>query len=628
MNFAGSEHAPKSRGGWLIVSILILGVLVGGGTYLLSGEKTNKADLLFHTVKYEDLDLTVIERGTLESSRNLDVTCQVKASKGGNFSTIITWIIEDGTYVKKGQHIATLDDAALEDQERTQRIALSIAQSAHTKARSDLKSIMKEIDEALLKAVNMLRGSELDLEKYLGVTRGTLAKMEYTARKEFLAEMEKDFESFLVRLTKEQPKFEGEFRQLLDDVNGRIELAEAEHEQWKDKAAYSQRMVIKGYVTQSQAQADESRLNSATETLKKLRTERRLLIAFTAQKAVQNYCSLLKEAELALERTLIQNDAKDEQARSELSTKKLIEEQEQGKFNEIVKQIKLCRIYAPQDGLVVYYQSEQSRFGGGSQQSIIAQGEPVRENQKLLRIPDLRKMQVVARVHEAMISRINPDVQTPTGFTDAYRAATMFKWNTLPQLVMLNSEIFEDVKSHYHDRDSILASKGHFASIRVDAFNDRVLKGRVRTKAIVASQDYFSSDVKVYSTVVSIDDRLEGLRPGMSAEVTIQIEKPREGVLAIPVQSIVGGAELGDERTVYVMTDNGPAPRQIKLGLFNERMAEVLSGLQLDERVITNPKVLPSEQAKGSDPAPDTAKGGKGKGKGGPKAKTDAAPKP
>ena len=58
--------------------------------------------------------------------------------------------------------------------------------------------------------------------------------------------------------------------------------------------------------------------------------------------------------------------------------------------------------------MVVYCVPEQARKGGGAQQSIIAQGEPVREGQQLLQIPDLRHMRVNARVHEALVASVRP----------------------------------------------------------------------------------------------------------------------------------------------------------------------------------------------------------------------------
>ena len=73
-----------------------------------------------------------------------------------------------------------------------------------------------------------------------------------------------------------------------------------------------------------------------------------------------------------------------------------------------------------------------------------------------------------------------------------------------------------------------------------------------------------SADVKVYTTKVAIDPAdIEGLdlKPGMSAEVTITVAEALEHVLTVPIQAIVGGSEMGDERTVSVMTPEGPQER-------------------------------------------------------------------
>ncbi len=110
----------------------------------------------------------------------------------------------------------------------------------------------------------------------------------------------------------------------------------------------------------------------------------------------------------------------------------------------------------------------------------MAQGEPVREGQKMMQIPDLSQMLVNVRVHEAMVSTCTTK-RMPTDKST---------WQT--------------------------------AQIRVDAFPSRILHGHIKTVDTVASQqDWFASDVKVYKTMVSIDEPMEGLKPGMSAEVTI-----------------------------------------------------------------------------------------------------------
>src|SRR5207245_4898814 len=146
--------------------------------------------------------------------------------------------------------------------------------------------------------------------------------------------------------------------------------------------------------------------------------------------------------ERALAREKLKADSEEVTADSDRQTKKSVFEQEQEKYDDIEDQIRKCVITSPQDGMVVYYVSEQSRYGSGSQQSIIAQGEPVREGQNLMRIPDLSRMLVNTKVHEAMVSRLN---------------------GTEP------------------------------AHIRVDAYPDRVLNGKVTSVATIASQQDWMS---------------------------------------------------------------------------------------------------------------------------------------
>jgi HlyD family secretion protein len=97
---------------------------------------------------------------------------------------------------------------------------------------------------------------------------------------------------------------------------------------------------------------------------------------------------------------------------------------------------------------------------------------------------------------------------------------------------------------------------GQRASVRVDAMSNRLLRGHVKTVGTVASQmDWNSSDVKLYQTMISIDEPGRGLKPGMSAEVTIFTDNQLEDILAIPVQAILGAAEMGPYRRCYVLPD-------------------------------------------------------------------------
>jgi hypothetical protein len=98
--------------------------------------------------------------------------------------------------------------------------------------------------------------------------------------------------------------------------------------------------------------------------------------------------------------------------------------------------------------------------------------------------------------------------------------------------------------------------------------------------------------------MVAVDDPVQGLKPGMSAEVTILVENVLEHVLTVPVQAVVGTPAMGKHRKCFIMTAEGPAEREIEIGLSNDTMAEIRSGLKEGDQVVLNPRGLLSEQDK------------------------------
>jgi HlyD family secretion protein len=599
--------------------------------YLTGKSKGDRPDLLLHTVKLENLDLTVVERGTLESADNRDIICHVKAGSKGNYASTIKWVIDDGTLVKKGQLIMVLDSSSLEDQYRAQKIQVDTKQAESVKAEQDYKIQVSQNETDIEKAKTDIALAEIDLEKYVGMPKGTLLARKREEARALLQEMEKSLVAFLERHRGQFPGDEGEYQKTLDDWNGQIELAEADVETWKDRVAYSQRMQLKGYLSPSQVQADESRLAGARETWKKVKSEKQLLQSFTAQAEVKKRSAAVQEAWRALDRVMSQAAAKEVQAESTRKTARSVYVQEEDKLRDIEEQLQECKIHAPQDGMVVYYIPENSRWSQ-SERGLIQQGASVQEGQKMMRIPDLSRMQVTTRVHEAMVARVKGDDRRSTGLHDSVRAALALNASPLNGLLSLQEESLEKQREKYQAHEYYDAARGMPASVRVDASPEKALRGHVRTVATVASSsDFMTSDVKVYTTVVAIDDDPAGLKPGMSAEVTIHIDNTLENVLAVPVQAVVGGAESGRTRKVFVMTPNGPEEREVQLGLSNEKMAEVKSGLAAGDQVVVNPKAIIGNAAKTREDMPEQGtKGpggkGKGKGKGGPPPDAAAPP--
>lgn len=529
-----------------------------GAWWAFAGLHTTRTDLITHTVRLEKLQQTIVERGALESAENRDVVCRVKAgTKNSTTATTIKWVIEDGTLVSAGQKLVELDDSGLQEQLKSQKIVVDQARASWIQADENYKIVESQNESDIAAAAVAVDLAVLDLEMY------------------------KD----------------GEYLQTKRDIEGRRMMARSDLEMWEERSAWSDRMSrpSRRYVTAAQAEADRARMTSAGIALKRVDEEMRVLESYAAQRKLKELDSKITEARRALDRVKKQAIAKLAQEEANRAAKQSIYYQEGMRYREIEDEIRKCVIFATQPGLVVYFVPEQSRFGSGSQQSIVAQGEPVREGQKLMRIPDLSKMCVNTRVHEAMISRVRGEKWQRTGFSDCVQATLAVSIDPLvsafTQIAFASDR--QDFNEEHRKVEQRLVERGQPAQIRVDSFPGRVFRGHVTTVATVASQqDFLSSDVKVYQTMVAIDEPVEGLRPGMSAQVTVFTDARSDEVLAIPVQAIVGAAELGRKRKCYVMTPTGPQERDIIVGISNETMAEVKSGLEEGDEIVLNPRVL------------------------------------
>jgi multidrug resistance efflux pump len=508
------------------------------------------------TVRKEKLKIAIVERGSLESAKNGDIVCTVRSgTKGSTNATTIKWIIDAGVEVKKGDKLMDLDSSGFIEQLKDQNIKVDTAKAAWVLADEECRIQESENESQIEIAKNVVTLAEIDLEKYI----------------------------------------KGDFVQSLKDVSGRIETARSDLDNWRDRSAWSARMLKKGLVSKVQADADESRVDGARIALEKVEEEKRVLVDFMKKRTEQDLGAKLAEARRGLDRAKIQAKAKLVQKEADRLGKDSVYKQELSRKGEIEAEIAKCTVVAPQDGLVVYYVPEQVRGGGGTQQSIVAQGEPVREGQKMMQIPDLTHMMVNVRVHEAMVS-------------------------------------------HLHNEDPNDRGTWQPAQVRVDAFPSRLLRGHVRTVDTIASQqDWFASDVKVYKTMVTIDETVEGLKPGMSAEVTIYADESPNEVLVVPVQTVIGTISTGAKRQCFVLDAKGqPELREIIVGMSNQRLVEVKSGLKEGDRVVANPvPLLPEDsdlkpgksKSKTEDDSQAPGDGGK-KGKKGMQKKGPSGPAP
>jgi HlyD family secretion protein len=219
-------------------------------------------------------------------------------------------------------------------------------------------------------------------------------------------------------------------------------------------------------------------------------------------------------------------------------------ELEKSKLERLTSQLEKCVMTAPKDGLVIYA-NDRNR----DRESEVREGAKVTEGKTILRLPDLAKMRVDVEVHEAKVDRIRPGMKA-----------------------MINVQ-------------------------------GRSFTGEVTAVANRPQTSWFST-TKKYLVEVRIDGNTEDLRPGFTAEAEIIVADLHD-IIAVPVAAVI---QQGEEYVCAVHraaaglsnADGGVERRVVTLGQGNDRLVEILSGLEAGETLLLNPRAaLPSPAVAG-----------------------------
>lgn len=156
-----------------------------------------------------------------------------------------------------------------------------------------------------------------------------------------------------------------------------------------------------------------------------------------------------------------------------------------------------------------------------------------------------------------------------------------------------------EVEVEVDETDVIGTAIGQEAEVRVDAFPERVILGRVTEIGSSALQKVTTSEEsKDFKVVITLQDPPPGLKPGLSASADI-ITSRKTGVLAIPISALVlkdvPGEEAGDRRQdtqeegVFVVEDNRARFVAVEKGIVGELLIEITSGLEEGRTVVVGP---------------------------------------
>lgn len=363
-----AELKRLARRRWMIASsVMAMAItLVAGLGSLVGGSGQNDQSLVYFTVQKRDLPITVTERGTLQSQKNVEVICEVDDVHGdGVDGTPILWIVENGSYVKEGDLIVELDSSSHQERLDQQILSTQQARAKFLQAEAQYENRLSRNDTALANAELKVQTTGLDLKQY-------------------------------------EDEQGGMFQIELQEIELAIQQRSAQESIYDRNLEGTQDLYDLGYKSKgdlAQARLQALRAEAAREREEARRKE---LVQYTYKRNKLELEGALQLAERALLQVRGDNQAQEAEARAWLDSAKQSLEREEKRLERYQEQLVKCKIYAPQSGMVAYY-VESHRWG---QSSTIAAGTPVRERQQILSIPSLQLMQVETAVHESVVDRV------------------------------------------------------------------------------------------------------------------------------------------------------------------------------------------------------------------------------
>ncbi len=226
----------------LMLGVLaVLGAGVGAGLYYLQPTAQQESSPFEFEVKRSTFVYETSERGQLESSRNVEVRCQV--ANRGSSGTAILEIVPEGTFVQEGDILAKLDDSALQAEVQQQQIICNTSGAAVTQAKNVYETSM-------------------------------IARLEY---------------------------LEGTFKQEEQLILNEMLVAEENLRRAQQFAKYSRRLAGKGYLSPLQLDADEFAVDKARNEMESAQTKLRVLRDFNKEKMIKQLDSDMNIAKANLD---------------------------------------------------------------------------------------------------------------------------------------------------------------------------------------------------------------------------------------------------------------------------------------------------------------------------------------
>lgn len=469
----------------VLMSVIVLGAAGAGWMAFENASRAQASgapsEVSLAQVERGDLVIQVSEKGYLKAKRSVKLAPEFQGEG------TITWLIDEGEEVKE-------DDILVEFEK---------------------KEVQTRIDE--------LESQIVQAEVQLEAARATLAIHERDSQAEIQkADLALELASMQLRKWTE-----GEDPNQISKLRHARNRAIREFERAEEQFTRVPELAKEGFFTETEVALEELKVQEKQIAKESAENDLHLYEKYTREMEQKQKDSALSDAERALvnarEKAEISKHEKQANIDRQVGALDVLKARLEKSQQDLTK----MTIRAPQEGIVHY---GDPRHGSWSREQVKVGGQFYRGN-TIITLPDLREMEVLIKIHEADIDKID---------------------------------------------------EGQIANITLDTYPGQVFTGKVTDIATVATSSGWDENTKAFGVTILMDPCSTELRAGISAKVEIQVVT-LEGVLHLPLQCVF---IEGGQHMCFVFEGGQVQKRKVEVGRNNVHRVEVIEGLEPGERVL------------------------------------------
>lgn len=428
-------------------------------------------------VERQSLVLEVKASGEIQARESNRIVPKIKRQ------AVVSFLIPEGARVEEEEVVARFATDEIERRVRDAEGTLAQAELKVVSTRTELDIQILENSNTLKIAEQAVSDAKLELEKFREGDRG------------------KDVRAADLAVSTSESRYERSIKKY--------------HE--------AQSLLEEGFMTEDQVEEERIAMETAEVDAETARLEVKILAEYDLPLRLAKAENALSKALTELEKTRKKNDVQLRSREQEYQTALVARDRAQADLDELQKELENHVVKAPTQGVVTYGDPNNPWRRGDVQV-----GMNLNPGEVLLTIPDMRVVQAVVNVPEALVDQVKV---------------------------------------------------GQPASVAVDALPGRTFRGTVALVAEIANPSgWISSDVKEFKVEIPLDTN-EGLRPGFSCRADIETGRI-DDTLALPVQALF---RQGERWGVYLARNS--SFREVEVGRSSMTHAEIISGLNAGDEV-------------------------------------------